>query len=274
MLRKGSTMPDAPEYSVVIPAYNEEDRLEAPLLDTVRHLSRRATSFEVIVVDDGSRDGTARLVRDLQVRHPEVRLIRLPANRGKGFAVRTGVVNSAGEHVLFADADGSTPIQEVARLRERIDDGADVAIGSRAAEGSDVRVDARLHRKVIGRVFHAAVQVLTVGDFRDTQCGFKLLQGDVARDLFGRLRMDGFSFDVELLSMALWRGYDVVEVPVNWRHVPGSRVNLVTDSFRMLRDLFVIRSRLVRGEYGKRRASARSLTARRGEQPAGVGGGS
>lgn len=266
-------MLDTPEYTVVIPAYNERDRLQEPLLDTLAHFRGRDASFELIVVDDGSLDATAEVVRDLQDEHPEIRLIRLPANRGKGFAVRTGVVNSEGDYVLFADADGSTPIAEVERLRQRLDEGADVAIGSRAAEGGDVRVDARLHRKIIGRAFHTAVQLLTVGDFHDTQCGFKLFRGDVARELFGRLRMDGFSFDVELLSMALWRGYAVTEVPVNWTHVPGSRVNLVTDSFRMLRDLFVIRSRLARGEYGERRTDRR-VAAGAGEQPAGVGGGS
>lgn len=245
-------MANLTEYTVVIPAYNEEERLQTPLVETLEYFRRKRVDAEVIVVDDGSRDGTARLVRNLTERYPELRLIQLPSNRGKGFAVRTGVVNSRGRYVLFADADGATPIGEVERLRDRLDHGADVAIGSRAVADEETEVEALLFRKIVGRVFHTLVQALTIGSFEDTQCGFKLLGGDVARDLFGRLEMDGFSFDIELLSIALWRGYRVDEVPVNWTHVPGSKVNLATDSLRMLRDLFIIRSRLAQGAYGDR----------------------
>lgn len=245
-------MAQMPEYSVVVPAYNEEERLRAPLLETLEYFRSRGANAEVIVVDDGSSDDTSAVVRELMSGFPELRLIQLPSNRGKGFAVRTGVVNSLGHYVLFADADGATPIEEIERLRARLDRGADAAIGSRALGDEETEVEALLFRKIVGRLFHALVQMLTIGSFEDTQCGFKLLQGDVARDLFGRLEMDGFSFDVELLSIALWRGYRVDEVPVNWTHVPGSKVNLLTDSLRMLRDLFVIRSRLARGAYGSR----------------------
>ena len=245
-------MSQHPDYSVIVPALNEEDRLRDPLLGTMDYFRGRSLDFEVVVVDDGSTDATSEVVRTLQGQHPELRLIRLPSNRGKGFAVRTGVVNSSGRVVLFTDADGATPIQEVERLEERLEDGAEVAIGSRALSSDEVEVETRVYRKIIGRVFHTLVSFLTVGDFHDTQCGFKMLRGDVARELFGDLRMDGFSFDVELLSMALWRGYRVDEVPVNWSHVPGSSINLLTDSLRMLRDLFVIRSRLHRNAYGER----------------------
>lgn len=239
------------EYSVIIPAYNEEERLQAPLLETLDYLRAESESFEIVVVDDGSSDGTAELVNRLGRRHSELRLIRLPTNRGKGYAVRTGVVNSYGDYVLFADADGSTPIRELSALRKELEDGADVAIGSRAMPDGDGsgRIDAKLHRKIIGRLFHACVALLTVGDFHDTQCGFKLFRGDVARELFSRLEMDGFSFDVELLSMARYCGYRVHEVPVEWTHVDGSRVNLLSDSLRMLRDLTVIRARLMREAY-------------------------
>jgi len=179
----------------------------------------------------------------------EVRLFRLPRNRGKGHAVRAGIVNSLGRLVLFADADGATPIQEVESLDAAIAIGADVAIGSRALQNTGVRVKAKLYRRVIGRSFHLLVELLTVRGIADTQCGFKLFRADVAQDLFSRTRMDGFSFDVEVLMMARRRGYQVAEVPVNWTHQPGSRVNLLVDSFAMALDLVTIRSNAVRGLY-------------------------
>lgn len=237
------------DISVVVPAYNEEDRLEPTVRDAVAYFRGREAAVEILVVDDGSRDATATLVRGLGVSFPEVRLIRLPANAGKGYAVRAGVVNAHGRLVLFADADGATPIAEIERLEAAIDAGADVAIGSRATESDGVRVNARFYRRVIGRAFHYLVETLTVSGFQDTQCGFKLFRGDVAQDLFTRMRMKGFSFDVEVLLMAQRQGYSVSEVGVNWTHQPGSRVNLVTDSLRMARDLFIIRGNMIRGWY-------------------------
>lgn len=248
-LAPGAGMNAPVELSVVVPAFNEEARLEAPLREAAGWLRQRGRPAELIAVDDGSRDGTAALVRRLSAELPELRLIRLPANRGKGYAVRTGVVNARGERVLFADADGATPFAEVERLEAELDAGADVAIGSRALHGGDVRVRARLHRRLIGRSFHLLVRLLTVRGINDTQCGFKLFRAAAAHDLFSRMRMDGFSFDVEVLLMAQHRGYRVAEVPVNWEHRPGSRVNLVLDSARMAADLFAIRAHLLRGDY-------------------------
>ncbi|MCI0437037.1 MAG: glycosyltransferase family 2 protein [Gemmatimonadetes bacterium] len=243
----------APALSLVIPAYNEAARLAPTLRDSLAWLRKRDGGFEIIVVDDGSTDGTSELVQREAERSAEVRLIRLPANHGKGFAVRTGMLNAGGARVLFADADGATPIAELPRLEDAIGQGADVAIGSRALQDREVRVDARFHRRLMGRTFHRLVSLLTVKGFHDTQCGFKMFRGDVAHDLFSRMRMNGFSFDVELLLMARRRGYAVREVPVNWTHQPGSRINLVTDSLRMALDLFVIRSHLVRGHYDQPR---------------------
>lgn len=244
-----------PELSVIIPAFNEEARLTPTVREIVAYLraerggvGRRA---EVIVVDDGSTDRTSDVTHRLGEEWPEVRLIRLAANRGKGYAVRSGVVNARGSLVLFADADGSTPIAEIVRLEAAIAAGADVAIGSRALRGDGVRVAAKVYRRLMGRLFHQLVRVLTVRGIADTQCGFKLFRAPVAHDLFSRMRMNGFSFDVELLLMAQRQGYRVREVPVNWIHRPGSRVNLVLDSLRMARDLFVIRARALRGDYNR-----------------------
>lgn len=242
------------ELSVVVPAFNEERRLGRTLADIVAYLTSRRLAYELIVVDDGSRDGTSALVRELAAVHAEIRLIRLPENCGKGYAVRTGVVNTRGARVLFADADGATPIAEVERLKAALA-AADIAIGSRALAGSEVRVEARWYRRIIGRVFHALVTGLTVSGFRDTQCGFKLFDGAVAHDLFSSMRMGGFSFDVELLMMARRRGYRVAEVAVNWVHQPGSQVRIVRDSLRMGRDLFIIRKNALRGYYDQPRVT-------------------
>jgi dolichyl-phosphate beta-glucosyltransferase len=242
-------VPPLPNLSVVIPALNEERRLGPTVREAVAFLRARGGSFEILVVDDGSRDGTSALVRRLAEDAPEVRLIRLAQNQGKGLAVRTGIVNAQGELVLFADADGATPISELTRLEAALAGGADVAIGSRAVHSAETVVRARWYRRMMGRTFHALVRGLTVRGIRDTQCGFKLFRGPVAHDLFSRMRMSGFSFDVEVLLMAQRQGYRIAEVPVNWTHKPGSRINLVRDSLRMTRDLFVIRANALRGEY-------------------------
>jgi dolichyl-phosphate beta-glucosyltransferase len=238
-----------PAVSVIIPAYNEEGRLEPTVRDAVHYFRSTSRNAEIIVVDDGSRDGTSDLTNRLHAELPEVRLIRLAANAGKGYAVRTGVVNARGRLVLFMDADGATPIAEYDRLERAIAGGAAVAIGSRALHGPGVRVRARLYRRMIGRLFHGLVRTLTVRGIADTQCGFKMFRGAAAHDLFSRMRMKGFSFDVEVLVMAQLRGLRVAEVPVNWTHQPGSRVNLVRDSLHMAYDLLVIRAHVLRGDY-------------------------
>jgi len=238
-----------PDLSIVIPAYNEEQRLERTVRDAVAYFRASGRDFELIVVDDGSRDGTSALARQLSDELPEVHLIRLAANHGKGYAVRTGVVNARGRSVLFADADGATPFEEIERLEIALAEGAAVAVGSRALVAQGVRVQAKFYRHVIGRTFHTLVKLLTVRDVKDTQCGFKLFRAPVAHDLFSRMRMNGFSFDVELLVMAARRGYPVAEVPVNWCHQPGSKVNLTVDSVRMAIDLFRIRKHCLSGEY-------------------------
>ncbi len=254
--------------SVVIPAYNEALRLEPTVREVAAYLRGRAIDFEIIVVDDGSRDGTFDIVQRLGAEIREVRGIRLPANRGKGCAVRTGVLAAHGARVLFTDADGATPIAELARLEGALDDGADGAIGSRAGMAHGVQIEARLHRRLLGRVFHTLVCLVAVGGYHDTQCGFKLFSRAVANDLFSRQRSDGFSFDVELLMLARRLGYRIREVPVNWTHQPGSRINLVTDSARMALDLFVIRARLLRSRRQLRNSAA--ARAERGARRSGA----
>jgi dolichyl-phosphate beta-glucosyltransferase len=244
------------EVSVVVPAYDEEHRIGRTLEKAVSYLRARRRSFEVLVVDDGSRDRTSAVVNRFARNAGEVRLIRLAQNHGKGYAVRTGVVNAQGARVLFADADGATPMEELGRLDAALEAGADVAIGSRAVPSAqDVRVERRWYRHLMGRTFHAMVSTLGVRGISDTQCGFKLFRGSVAHDLFSRMRMTGFSFDVEVLLMAQQRGYRIAEVPVNWVHQPGSKVRLVLDSLRMSRDLLVIRSNSLRGEYKRTRVT-------------------
>jgi dolichyl-phosphate beta-glucosyltransferase len=242
-------MKPRPDLSIVVPAFNEEARLGPTLREYLAYCRQTTRRAELIVVDDGSVDRTSNVVNTLESRYPEIRLIRLAENHGKGHAVRSGVVNAQGKLVLFADADGATPLSEIERLEAAIAAGADVAIGSRALQDARVEVKARWYRRVIGRAFHAMVELLTVSGVKDTQCGFKLFRGPVAHDLFSRMRIRGFSFDVEVLMMAQRRGYRIAEVPVNWSHQPGSKVNLVTDSARMLRDLFIIRGRYMSGQY-------------------------
>jgi len=251
--------------SVIVPAYDEARRIERMLSEAVTYFRGRQRSVELLVVDDGSRDETSAVVRAFGRSAPEVRLIRLAQNHGKGYAVRTGMVNASGGRMLFADADGATPIAEIERLDHALDRGADVAVGSRAFTDAGVHIKRRWYRHVMGRTFHSMVSLLSVHGVRDTQCGFKLFRGPVAHDLFSRMRMTGFSFDVEVLLMAQRRGYRIAEVPVNWVHQPGSKVRILRDSLLMSRDLLAIRANSVRGEYDRPRITP--LTELADERP-------
>lgn len=226
------------QLSVIIPAYNEERRLPPTLIDVIDFFDRRSISYEVLVIDDGSKDGTAEVVRKFERVRNQVRLIQLPRNYGKGHAVRLGVLNSRGSQILFADADGATPIQEFERLEAALSAGADIAIGSRALASKDTKVATSIHRRLFGRVFNKCVNMILLPSIADTQCGFKMFTRKAALFLFRRQRADRFSFDVELLYMAHKAHLAVTEVPINWTNVPGSKVNLVIDSLSMFRDVF------------------------------------
>jgi len=245
-----------PRWSIVIPAYNEEERLPTYLQEVITYFDGRGERYEVVVVDDGSQDGTGAVVEGLRDSCPTLRLVRLPRNRGKGYAVRTGMLEAAGELRLFADADGATPIREVQRLERRLAEGADIAIGSRALRDPACTLRAKWHRKFLGWVFNAVVRCLSVKGVADTQCGFKLFRAQAAVDLFSVIQIDGYGFDVELLFVAQRRGYSIAEVPVNWADQPGSKVRVVRDGLRMLREVWVIHRNRLRGLYTARALSA------------------
>lgn len=222
-----------PRWSVVVPAYNEARRLRPYLDDIVAFFEGRGEGYEVLVVDDGSTDGTAEVVERVARVHPTVRPLRQPENQGKGAAVRRGMLSARGELRVFADADGATPITELKRLEAACAAGADIAIGSRVLPDSAVSVTAQPHRVAAGRVFNWVVARLGLRGIADSQCGFKAFRAAAADDLFGRLRTAGFGFDVELLLAAQARGYRIVEVPVNWVDQPGSKVGVLKDGPRM-----------------------------------------
>ena len=235
--------------SVVIPAFEEARRL-GPTLNQVRaYLDDQPYVSEVVVVIDGGRDGTLGLVRDLATEWPALTVHHSEVNRGKGHAVRLGMLASRGWYLLFSDADLSTPIAEVERLIAALEAGGDVAIGSRALADSDVRVRQAWWRQSMGRAFNRFVRLVALPGFRDTQCGFKCFRRDAACRIFARQRMSRFSFDVELLWIARKLGYRVVEVPVTWVNDPSSRVHPLRDSCQMLLDLVRLRYDDLRGLY-------------------------
>lgn len=232
--------------SLVIPAYNEAARIGATLLDVHAYLVKQPYSAEVIVVDDGSGDGTADVVR---AEYPAVEVISYPNNRGKGYAVRKGMLAAGGEIRVFFDADESTPVGELEKLLLEIDRGADVAIGSRMARGANVVVHQRWLRERMGRLFNLVLHGLGLTPFADTQCGFKAFSARAAEICFKRQTLDRFTFDVEVLCIAQRHGLRIAEVPVKWINNPDSRVHVVRDAIPTMRDILSIRRNLRAGVY-------------------------
>jgi len=228
--------------SIVIPAYNEERRLPQTLERIMEWLGQGSIAFhELIVVDDGSRDATASVVEKLQQAHSSVRLLRNPGNRGKGYAIRHGMLEARGEWILYTDADLSTPIAEISKLyAATVEQKADVAIGSRALNRALVSVHQPAFREYSGRFFNLVMRTVTGLQFRDTQCGFKLFSAAAARQIFPLQKQDGFSFDVEDLVIAKKLGLNAIEVPVRWANVEGTKVRL-TQGLKSFTDLLQIR---------------------------------
>ena len=235
--------------SIVVPAYNEENRLPSSLDTILAYVGGRYEFIEIVVVDDGSRDETADCVREYASTHPAVRLLQNPGNRGKGYAVRNGMLSAKGEWILFTDADLSSPIDEVAKLfAAATGQNAQVAIGSRALDRSLIGVHQPAGREYAGRIFNFLMRAATGLPFLDTQCGFKLYEAAAARRIFSKQQLDGFGFDVEDLFIAKQLSIKVVEVPVRWNNVEGTKVSLWNglDSFL---DPLRIRSFQLQGKY-------------------------
>jgi dolichyl-phosphate beta-glucosyltransferase len=240
---------DVAGLSIVMPAYNEARRLPATLPRVVEYASRLDEPVEIIVVDDGSSDGTAEVTASIATKSGFVTLLRSDRNRGKGAAVRRGMLAARLSHVLFSDVDLSTPIEEAAKLRGALVRGADVAIGSRRLTDSDIQVHQPWLRDLAGRTFSGVVSLMLLPGIRDSQCGFKAFRRAIARELFGRQQLDGFGFDAEILWLARRLGYQIAEIPIVWRDDRRSNVRLVRDSGGMLLDLGRIRFNGWAGRY-------------------------
>jgi len=235
--------------SIVIPAYNEAARLGSSLDRVLAFISRQPSEAEVIVVNDGSRDETADIVRSYAQKCEALRLVENPGNRGKGYSVRNGVLHANGDFILFTDADLSSPIEEASKLLDALERGADIAIGSRWVRSELQTRRQSIARQVLGRVFNGLLRVLLGLDFKDTQCGFKAFRRDAARALFPLQQVEGWGFDPEILFLAKRMAFKVEEVPVVWAHDDRTRINPVADGSRMVADMLRIRWYSLAGKY-------------------------
>lgn len=244
-----SELKATPQYSIVIPAYNEAERLGATLDKILEYVQARELSVEIVVANDGSRDRTAEIVNSCAARNPIVRLVENPGNRGKGYSVRNGMLHARGQILLFSDADLSSPIEESEKLFRSLDDGADVAIGSRWVHAELQTQRQPLYRQLFGRVFNLLLRITLGLKFKDTQCGFKAFNRKAAELLFPRQRIDRWGFDPELLFLAKRFGLKVSEVPVAWAHSPGTRISPLTDGMKMFVEMLRIRWYGITGKY-------------------------
>jgi glycosyltransferase involved in cell wall biosynthesis len=239
------------KYSIVIPAYNESARIPATLAAVVSCVRAHGWNAEVIVVNDGSQDDTAEVVGAFAATAPEVRLVENPGNRGKGYSVRNGILQAKGEIVMFTDSDLSAPIEEAPRLFEAIEQGADIAIGSRWMESGRQTHRQPLYRQFFGRCFNAVTRAVMGLRFADTQCGFKAFTRAAAQTIFPLQTIERWGFDPEILFIALKRGFKVQEVPVSWAHDERTRMSYLRDGMKMLEEIAIIRWNALTGHYSK-----------------------
>jgi glycosyltransferase involved in cell wall biosynthesis len=257
LMRKRAGIPAAsalmtyPNYSIVIPAYNESRRIPATLEQVVACIRAKKWLAEVVVVNDGSRDNTAQLVREFASHAPEVRMLENSTNRGKGFSVRNGMLHALAEVVMFTDADLSSPMEEAERLFDAIAAGADIAIGSRWLKQSRQTIRQPLYRRFFGRCFNTVTKAVMGMPFADTQCGFKAFTRKAAQTCFQLQTIERWGFDPEILFIALKRGYQIKEVPVSWAHDERTQISYLRDGSRMLQDLAQVRWNAMLGRYGR-----------------------
>ena len=241
----------APKYSIVIPAYNESARIPATLKSVVECIRARSWDAEVLVVNDGSTDTTAEVVRSFIRNAPEVRMLENPGNRGKGYSVRSGMLQARGQIALFTDSALSAPIEEAERLFAAIAEGADIAIGSRWLDRDRQTQRQPLYRQFFGRCFNFVTRSVMGLRFADTQCGFKAFTRAAAQTVFQLQTIERWGFDPEILFIALKHGCWVIEVPVSWAHDERSRVSYLKDGMKMLQELAIVRWNALRGRYDK-----------------------
>lgn len=252
-----------PLYSIVIPAYNEAARIGKTLTAVLECVHSRAWPAEVIVVNDGSADSTAEIVKEFARLDPIVHLLENPSNRGKGFSVRNGILAARGDIVMFTDADLSSPIEEAEKLFAAINDGADIAIGSRWLEVSRQTIKQPIYRQFFGRCFNAVTRWAMGLPFADTQCGFKAFRKNAAHTVFGLQRIERWGFDPELLFIAMRHGFEIKEVPVTWGHDERSRMSYLRDGSKMLEEILRIRWNAFTGVYDRKPAVTSSAEVRR-----------
>jgi dolichyl-phosphate beta-glucosyltransferase len=226
--------------SIIIPAYNEEKRLPGTLDFILAFLRKQLYEAEIIISDDGSTDRTVQIARTMLKKVPH-QILTAPKNCGKGAAVKRGMLAAGGKFLLISDADLSTPIEEVRRFLKYLEAGEDIVIGSRALEDSRVEIHQGFHRELMGRIYNRIARVLSFHGIKDSQCGFKCFRADVAKKLFCLQKINGFSFDAEIIFLAQKHGYKIREEPVIWRNSSQSRVQLVRDPLAMFFDLLKIR---------------------------------
>ena len=227
--------------SIVIPAYNEEKRIGRTLEEIMSYLKTKGYEYEIIVIDDGSTDSTREIIRKFEGKDSRLRVIENRIGKGKGYSVRRGMLETRGKFALFSDADLSTPIEEIEKLIYWLEDGYDVAIGSRGLKDSRVEIHQSFLREGMGKIFNKIMNLIVFTGFKDTQCGFKCFKRHVVNKVFSKQRINGFAFDVENILIAMQHGFRIKEVPVRWLNSPYSKVSVMRDPVIMLYDLFKIR---------------------------------